>query len=186
MRTAVQKLLDVFSRLGLPVATDKLGGPTTRLVLLGFELDMVAWEIRLLRQKLEELKELISQWVGGRTCSRMELESLVGKLGHDAQVVPPGKTFTRRLFEPKAAMGQARGRIRLNNGFRSDIMWWATFLETWNGVRIMKDNSQQVNGSSCSGPQVKCGSNLEQRRRVSLKRAKLALGVLGCIKINQL
>ena len=117
--TAVQKLLDVFSRLGLPVATDKLEGPTTRLVFLGFELDTVAWEIRLPRQKLEDLKELIRQWVGRRTCSRKELESLVGKLGHAAQVVPPGKTFMRRLFELKAAMGQARG---LNNGFRSDIM----------------------------------------------------------------
>ena len=141
--TAVQKLLDVFSRLGLPVATDKLEGPTTRLVFLGFELDTVAWEIRLPRQKLEDLKELIRQWVGRRTCSRKELESLVGKLGHAAQVVPPGKTFMRRLFELKAAMGQARGKIRLNNGFRSDIMWWATFLEPWNGVRMMKDNSQQ-------------------------------------------
>ena len=150
--TAVQKLLDVFSRLGLPVATDKLEGPTTRLVFLGFELDTVAWEIRLPRQKLEELKELIRQWVGRRTCSRKELESLVGKLGHAAQVVPPGKTFMRRLFELKAAMGQARGKIRLNNGFRSDIMWWATFLEPWNGVRMMKDNSQQqADRTSCGG-----------------------------------
>ena len=125
------------------MATDKLEGPTTRLVFLGFELDTVAWEIRLPRQKLEELKELIRQWVGRRTCSRKELESLVGKLGHATQVVPPGKTFMRRLFKLKAAMGQARGKIRLNNGFRSEIMWWATFLEPWNGVRMMKDNSQQ-------------------------------------------
>ena len=138
--TAVQKLMDVFSRLGLPVATDKLEGPTTRLVFLGFELDTVAWEIRLPRQKLEELKELIRLWVGRRICSRKELESLVGKLGHAAQVVRPGKTFMRRLFELKAAMGQARGKIRLNNGFR---LWWATFLEPWNGVKMMKDNSQQ-------------------------------------------
>ena len=36
---AVQQLLDVFSRLGLPVATDKLEGPTTRLVFLGLSTE---------------------------------------------------------------------------------------------------------------------------------------------------
>ena len=28
-------------------------------------------------------------------------------------------------------------RIRLNKGFQSDLQWWATFLESWNGVSMM-------------------------------------------------
>ena len=40
--TVIQKLLDVFSRMGLHVVADKLEGTTTRLVFLGFQLDMVA------------------------------------------------------------------------------------------------------------------------------------------------
>ena len=27
--------------------------------------------------------------------------------------------------------------IRLNEGFRSDLRWWATFLPSWNGVGMM-------------------------------------------------
>ena len=26
-------------------------------------------------------------------------------------------------------------RIRLNAGIRSDILWWATFMDTWNGAQ---------------------------------------------------
>ena len=67
-----------------------------------------------------------------------ELESLIGKLGHAAQVVTPGKTFMRRMFELKVKVGRGRRQCRLNAGFRSDILWWATFLESWNGVSILK------------------------------------------------
>ena len=43
--TALEKLLGVFHRLGLPVDPDKLEGPTTKLVFLGFEFDTVAMEV---------------------------------------------------------------------------------------------------------------------------------------------
>ncbi len=111
-------LLQIFGRLGLPVATEKLEGPDTNLSFLGFELDSVAMEARLPQGKLEELKELIKLWQGRRSCLVRELDSLVGKLAHAAQVVPPGKTFLRRMLELKAAMRRKWGRIRLNKGFR--------------------------------------------------------------------
>ena len=34
-----------------------------------------------------------------------ELKSLIGKLGHAAQIVQQGKTFLRLMFELKARMG---------------------------------------------------------------------------------
>ena len=139
---ALETLLGVFHKLGLPVAPDKLEGPTSRLVFLGFELDTVAMEVRLPGPKLRELREVIQQWQDRRSCTVKELESLIGKLGHAAQVVQPGKTFLRRMFELKARMGQCRGKIRLNAGIRSDILWWATFVEAWNGVNMLKDPSQ--------------------------------------------
>ena len=119
--TAVQKLLGVFERLGNPVAVDKLEGPSTSLVFLGFELDTVASEVRLPRQKLEELQELIRQWRGRKSGTRKELESLVGKLAHAAQVVLPGKTFMRRLFEFLTATRSVKGKVRLNSNVTSDL-----------------------------------------------------------------
>ena len=90
---ALSKLLRVFYQLGFPVAESKLEGPTTCMTFLGFELDTEAAEVRLPESKVMELKELLQQWKGKRSCTPKELESLIGKLGHTAQVVVPGKTF---------------------------------------------------------------------------------------------
>ena len=139
---ALSTLLGVFERLGLPVAMDKLEGPWSRLTFLGFELDSSTLEIRLPQAKLREIQRLISTWVGRKSCSRKELESLVGQLGHASRVVAPGKTFMRRLFELLAGVRQAHHHIRLNAAFRSDLLWWATFLDSWNGVAMMQSYSR--------------------------------------------
>ena len=48
-------VLDTFEELGLPVAMNKLEGPTSCLTFLGFKLDAVAIELQLPQSKLEEL-----------------------------------------------------------------------------------------------------------------------------------
>ena len=104
---------------------------------MGFELDSMALIIRLLEEKLTELRQLIQTWVGRKSCSRKELESLVGKLGHAARVMTPGRTFMRCMFELLASVRQAHHHVRLNTAFCSDLLWWVTFLDTWNGVTMM-------------------------------------------------
>ena len=34
--------------------------------------------------------------------------------------------------------------IRLNAHIKSDLLWWYTFIETWNGVEILQDPTQEV------------------------------------------
>ena len=96
------------------MAPGKLEGPTTCLVFLGFELDTIAMDVRLPHPKLEELRELVHQWLGRKCCADRDLESLIGKLGHAAQVVVPVKTFLHRLFELKAKVGRSRRFCKLN------------------------------------------------------------------------
>ena len=131
--TALRTILDVFCRLGFPIAIEKLEGPTPRLEFLGFELDSQSMEVRLSLSKLQELQALIHSWVGRKSCERRELESLVGKLAHAAKVVKPGKTFMRRMFELLRGARKPHHRIRLNLSFRSDLLWWDCFLAAWNG-----------------------------------------------------
>ena len=141
---ALTRLLGVFDRLGLPVAMDILEGPWSRLTFLGFELDSSALEIRLPQAKLRELQQLIRSWVGRTSCSRKELELLVGQLGHASRVVAPGKTFMWQFFELLAGVRQAHHHIRLNAAFRLDLLWWATVLDTWNGMAMMQTSSVQM------------------------------------------
>ena len=93
--------------------------------------------VRLPPRKLHELQDLIRSWVGRKSCVRKELESLVGKLAHAARVVKPGKTFMRRLFEVLGGARLSHHHIRINSSLRSDILWWDTFLATWNGSSII-------------------------------------------------
>ena len=125
---AMRTMIDVFHRLGFPIAVEKLEGPTPRLEFLGFELDSEVMEVRLPLTKLRDLQDLIQQWRGRKTCERRELESLVGKLAHAAKVVKPGKTFMRRMFELMTGSRRPYHRLRLNLSFRSDLLWWDCFF----------------------------------------------------------
>jgi len=64
---ALSALLQVFERLGLPVALEKLEGPSPRLTFLGFVVDSLRMEVCLPQQKLRELLDLLRQWLGRRS-----------------------------------------------------------------------------------------------------------------------
>ena len=67
---ALSILLRVFGELGLPVAANKSEGPTTRLTLLGFQLDSAQLEICLPAEKVAALQTMITEWLDRRFCTR--------------------------------------------------------------------------------------------------------------------
>ena len=134
---ALRLLLETFEHLGLPIAWDKLEGPSPCLTFLGFELDSTRGEIRLPRQKLGDIRSEVRRWLDRKACTKRELESLVGRLSHASRVVKPGKTFMRHLFEALTGIRQAHHHVRLSSSIRSDIRWWHTFMAEWNGVSMI-------------------------------------------------
>lgn len=136
---SVLALRALFDRLGIPIAEDKLEGPACSLSFLGIVIDSMAMELRLPNKKLSELKTLIGEWKSRRSCRKRDLQSLVGKLQHACKVVQPGRSFLRRMFELLSNTLKPYHHIRLNESFRSDLIWWDTFLESWNGVSILRD-----------------------------------------------
>ena len=126
----------VCSQLQIPMAAHKREGPATCLVILGIEIDSLAGELRLPVDKLTRLRTLLQQWGSTRksSCSRSELESLIGHLNHACKVVRSGRSFLRRMLDLLHAVRPSQPVIRLNHGFRSDLAWWSTFITMWNGV----------------------------------------------------
>ena len=135
----LQKLLQVFNRLGVPIAEDKLIGPTISLTFLGIELDTSMMIRRLPVGKLTELQQLVAEWLPKKACRVKELQSLPGKLQHACKVVRPGRTFLRRVFELLRGIGKRQQFVRLNASFKSDLWWWHCFLDSWNGVAMMEN-----------------------------------------------
>ena len=134
----LETILTVCAELGIPLAMDKLEGPTDRITFLGIELDTRAGVMRLPADKLSRLKVLLTEWSARRSCRRRQLESLIGTLQHACRVVRPGRSFLRRAIDLLRTPGATRGHhhIRLNREFRADLQWWETFATHWNGVTM--------------------------------------------------
>ena len=140
-RTLLDKALATFDSLRLPVAPEKLEGPTTSLTFLGIELDTVRMVRRLPRDKLTEVKQTVVTWLQRKDpkyCSLQALRSLIGKLQHASKVVRPGRTFVGRLIGLLKGLPRHLELVRLNIEYQSDLLWWFCFLEQWNGVEMME------------------------------------------------
>ena len=137
---ALEALNLTCATLGVPIADHKREGPTTCLTFLGIEVDTCAGELRLPKDKLLRLRSLLVEWGDRRACERRELESLIGTLNHACKVVRSGRSFLRRMLDLLHGVPMHPTRphpIRLNRAFRSDLMWWRTFVTDWNGVSFL-------------------------------------------------
>ena len=137
---ALDTLVATCADLNVPLAIEKVEGPTVSLVFLGIELDTMAMQLRLPEDKLARVKATILEWMGRKAATKRELQSLAGLLQHACKVVRPGRVFLHRVFEAAARLHRPYNPTRLNRSFQSDIAWWNVFLEQWNGVSRLWDH----------------------------------------------
>ena len=147
-----------FEELGVPVATHKTEGPGTQVTFLGFLLDTDAFQLRLPEEKLKRMRELVDGWRTRQSCTRRELESLLGSLSHAAVAVRPGRLFLRQLFGLLSAVSRPFHYIRLNLATRADLAWWAFFLQEWNGVSLLQYRHPLVHVFSDASGSFGCGA----------------------------
>ena len=133
-------LLDTCSELGIPLAREKIEGPTSRLTFLGIELDARDMTMRVPQEKLAHLTNLIAELIPKRAATKRSVLSLIGELAHAAKVVSPGRTFLRRMINCARSRKKLDDWIRLNSGFRSDLHWWHLYLRQWNGVLLLAEH----------------------------------------------
>ena len=155
------KAVEVCTALGTPVAPHKLEGPLSVLTFLGIEIDTVQGLLRLPEEKLLRLRSVLAEWLTRRSCTKRELLSLIGVLHHAASVVKPGRIFVRRLIDLASTMRVLHFYLRINREARSDILWWASFVDRWNGEgllsalgRLLPSRSVQTDASGSWG----CGA----------------------------
>ena len=149
--------LETLHFLGIPVAASKTEGPTTSLVFLGILIDTHRSELRLPSDKLANLITLIQAWVGKKSCTKRELESLLGHLSHAATVIPQGRTFLRSLFSLLSLAPAPCHHLRLNLSARADIQWWSMFLSDWNGRSFFSPPLASIHVTSDASGCFGCG-----------------------------
>ena len=127
--------LHVCRNLGFAVATEKVEGPSMILTFLGLELDSVEQRISLPKDKLDQMLQELQLWLHHRRkVTKRELLSIIGKLAFAARAVPAGRLFLRRLISLSTKAKSLHHHITINKEARADIMWWHSFLPTWNGT----------------------------------------------------
>ncbi len=70
----------ICNELGVPLAEEKQDGPTSIITFLGIVIDTEKGELRLPADKLHRLLEEVQAWRQKRSCTRRELESLIGTM----------------------------------------------------------------------------------------------------------
>lgn len=137
-QSALQTLLSTCEALGVPLAEEKIEGPCTCLSFLGIELDSSSMQARLPQDKLDRLGQELAQWQDKKSCTRRELEHLVGLLQFACKVVPQGRPFVRRLINLLCIPSKPFHHLRLNQAARSDLLWWHSFVHIWNGISLLR------------------------------------------------
>ena len=141
---SLQAALAVCSCLGVPVAPEKTEGPLSVITFLGIEIDTVAGQLRLPRDKLLRLQASLRQWMQPgnsslprRSGRKRDLLSLIGLLHHATKVVRPGRAFLRNLINAASAVPALDHHVHLPPAAKADLGWWGRFLPLWNGVSVL-------------------------------------------------
>jgi hypothetical protein len=120
----------------LPVKSSKTVYPTTSLIFLGLEIDTVLFEIRLPQDKLHDLRQEVQTLLLRKSATLKQLQSFIGKLNFACCVVPPGRTFLRRLIDLTIGLTKPHHHRRLNSEAKADLRAWGIFLDKFNGKAL--------------------------------------------------
>ena len=113
----LDKSIDCFSKLGIPLHPDKHEGPSTCLTILGIELDLLNLQARLPQDKFDRI---------------------IGHLQHACKVVLQGRAFLRRIINLLCAFRRDDHPIRLNQEFFLDLAWWQELFQSWSGCSFLQ------------------------------------------------
>jgi len=137
-------LINLPHYLGVNVSWHKVVSPIQCITFLGIELDSSTMSLRLPKDKLNWLIDLVNTFSHKASASKRQLQSLAGSLNFACQVVHGGHTFLRCVIGCFNKLTHSSHRCCLSTDFRADVSWWKEFLVTFNGRCMMLDFRQPV------------------------------------------
>ncbi|MEW8547235.1 MAG: reverse transcriptase domain-containing protein [Candidatus Thiodiazotropha sp.] len=132
-------LIQLLRRLGFAIHWGKVVDPTNRITFLGIELDSIAMSLRLPEDKLSSFRNELHSFLQLKRVTKRQLQSLAGRLSWAAGVVRGGRVFLRRIFNKISTLKHSSHRTTLDSMVKADILWWHTFLSTFNGRSMLLD-----------------------------------------------
>ncbi|XP_053398262.1 uncharacterized protein LOC128556673 [Mercenaria mercenaria] len=132
--TLVKAFEDICLQLGIPIAEEKSVGPVSVLTFLGFELDSDQMTIRIPFSKIQELLDLIRNFLCRSKVTLKQLQSLTGKLCFFSKAICGSRAFLRRFYEAMSGLDKPHHHRRVTTDIVDDLRVWVSFLNNFNGV----------------------------------------------------
>ena len=139
LQASYQCLLHLLQQLGLEISCKKLVAPSMSAICLCILVDSVNRTISIPAEKLNEIVGLCEQWGTKSTCTKNQLQSLLGSLLYITECVRLAHLFLNRMLQVLRD-GHAAKYICLTNKFHRDLNWFNTFLSSYNGVTFYDNN----------------------------------------------
>lgn len=137
-----QTVRDLLSRLGLPVAEEKIQPPARTVEWLGINIDSANMTISIPPHKVQETLRVVNKYRARRSMTRKDLQSLIGRLIHIAKCVSPARLFVSRLLD---ALRETKTKyIKISTQMKEDLEWFAEFCVGWNGIALIPPSDPDI------------------------------------------
>ena len=84
---------------------------------------------------MRQIKKSVIDWQNKVTCSKRQLQSLLGQLLYIHKCVRPARIFLNRMLDLLRQNYDAN-TIKLTQAFRRDLRWFTKFVDKYNGVSM--------------------------------------------------
>ena len=129
-------LRQLLKRLGVEEAEAKAVLPTIVLIFLGVWFNTHRMTMEVEKERLEEITLELADWEARVSCTKKQLQSLVGLLNFVSKCVRPARPFMARMFNflqeiPKKGVHQIPAEVKM------DVKWWQEYFPRFNGVTLI-------------------------------------------------
>ena len=140
-KDTLDTFLTLCSDLGVPIASDKTVFPTRILTFLGIEFSTQDMTMKLPEEKISEIRHKILDIMTLKKVTLQQLQSLLGSLNFACRVIAPGRAFCRRLTDATIGLRKPHHHTRVTLEMKADLQVWLTFLQSFNGISVITDNT---------------------------------------------
>ena len=126
---------NLFTELGIKMATEKSEGPTKELKWIGIIFNVNHYTLRMPANKIQELIDQISSVINRKYITKNKMQSIIGRVMHVSKCIIPSRIFSSRLLQ--ALRDEDKGRIYITNQVKMDMLWFLHFANIWNGTSFM-------------------------------------------------
>ena len=91
-------LVWILASIGIKESTKKATPPAYVAIFLGILFNTIMMTLQITPERLQEIRNLLEQWLKKDVATIRELQSLLGKLNFAASTVRAGRIFISRLI----------------------------------------------------------------------------------------